>query len=515
MNAAVTGLTGQLQSSLGLIAQLKRQQEWFKRQLFDRKSEKRLEFDEAVQASLFAALGIETTPVQDVPTQEVRNRRREKRPDGAVNEQGLRFYASVPVETIMVREPAIEAISDTEREVVGKKVTHRLAQEPGSYKMLRYVRQVVKRRDTGALATPAVPANVLERTILDVSFLAGMLVDKFRYHLPLYRQHWRLADSRIRVSRGSLTNWTGRAIDLLDPVAAAHIFQGAVIAMDETSVKAGRVSPGKMRTGYFCPVYGEAHELVFHYAPIRAHKHVEAFLGDIRGDAVERRLRGLRGLCAPPRDRARTMLVALSAQLHRREGERSAGRGRGTVADWRALRSREGDSEEEVDRSVQAGPSERTRHARIGRVLPPVPSAAPTAGPDADQPVRADLRLRGGARSGASGVPGRPRGEYRQQSSGAGLAPDPGRAAQLSVRVDGTRRPAHRRHSEFDGDVPAARREPIPLPGRCVAAGHPASGLGRHGVDPAGMVDAVRGLPATLGLATDSGSPTSLSRPSP
>ena len=64
----LAGLTGQLQSSLGLIAQLKRQLEWFKRQLFGRKSEKRLEFDEAVQASLFAALGIEAPPVQDVPT---------------------------------------------------------------------------------------------------------------------------------------------------------------------------------------------------------------------------------------------------------------------------------------------------------------------------------------------------------------------------------------------------------------------------------------------------------------
>ena len=71
-----------------------------------------------------------------------------------MNEQGLRFDASVPVETIVVRDPAIEAIPEAEREVVGEKVTHRLAQEPGSYKILRYVRQVVKRRDTGVLLTP-------------------------------------------------------------------------------------------------------------------------------------------------------------------------------------------------------------------------------------------------------------------------------------------------------------------------------------------------------------------------
>ena len=53
--------------------------------------------------------------------------------------------------------------------------------------------------------------------------------------------------------------------------------------MDETSIKAGRSGPGKMRAAYFWPVYGEDREIVFHYAPSRAHKHVEAFLGDFRG----------------------------------------------------------------------------------------------------------------------------------------------------------------------------------------------------------------------------------------
>ena len=190
------------------------------------------------------------------------------------------------MEVIQVADPAVEAIPETEREVIGEKVSHRLAQEPGSYKILKYVRQAVKRRDTGELLTPLAPANVLERTSVDVSFLAGMLIDKFRYHLPLHRQHQRLADSGIRVSRTSLTNWAGRAVDLLEPVCgaqAAHILQGGVVAMDETSVKAGRVAPGKMRTAYFWPVYGEADEIVFHYAPSRAHKHVEAFLGDFKG----------------------------------------------------------------------------------------------------------------------------------------------------------------------------------------------------------------------------------------
>ena len=151
-----------------------------------------------------------------------------------------------------MKDPAVEAIPETERVVVGEKVTHRLAQRPAIYEVLRHVRPVVKRRDTGEMASARAPANVLERTAADVGLLAGMLVDKFRHHLPLHRRHRRMADAGIASSRASLTNWTGRAIDLLGPVAAAqtaHVLESRVLAMDETPVKAGVKEPGRMRRG--------------------------------------------------------------------------------------------------------------------------------------------------------------------------------------------------------------------------------------------------------------------------
>ena len=43
---------------------------------------------------------------------------------------------------------------------------------------------VKDKRDDRIHTTPA-PANVLDNSLADVSFLAGMLVDKFCYHLPL------------------------------------------------------------------------------------------------------------------------------------------------------------------------------------------------------------------------------------------------------------------------------------------------------------------------------------------
>ena len=266
---------------------LKQQLDWFKRQLFGQKSEKRLDIDPAEQLNLLAGLGVKAPPsCDDVPTQTVTYERRAKVRDAAVAESGLRFGPEVPVQTIEVRDPAIEAIPEPEREVIGEKVSYRLAQQPGSYVVLKYIRKVVKRLDTKTILTPPAPANVLERSAVDVSFLAGMLVDKFCWHLPLYRQHQRLRDAGIALSRSTLIYWTSRAIDLLAPITAAqsaHVLASRVLAMDETSIKAGREAKGKMRTGWLWPVYGDADEVVFHYASSRAHRHVHAFLGEYRG----------------------------------------------------------------------------------------------------------------------------------------------------------------------------------------------------------------------------------------
>lgn len=286
LRADLTSLSTQFADLASHCAALKQQLDWFKRQLFGEKSEQRLDVDPAVQGNLLAALGVETSALKEVPTETITYHRRQKQRDGAITDCGLRFDDQVPVRTILVSNPAIEAIPDHLREIIGEKVSYRLAQRPGSYEVLKYVLAVVKNTADQTLVSTPAPANVLEKTAVDVSFLAGMLVDKFCYHLPLHRQHQRLAQSGIQLSRTSLGNWTGRSIDLLKPLVAAmrrHILDGRVLAMDETPLKAGRVKKGKMRQAYLWPIYGEDDEIVFHYAPTREHRHVHTFLGDFRG----------------------------------------------------------------------------------------------------------------------------------------------------------------------------------------------------------------------------------------
>ncbi len=94
-------------------------------------------------------------------------------------------------------------------------------------------------------------ADVRKRSAVDVTFLAVMRVDKSLDRMSLPRQNQRLVDCGVRVSRRSLTNWAGCPLDLLVPLAeseSAHVLTGRVLEVYETTIKAGRAQPGKMRT---------------------------------------------------------------------------------------------------------------------------------------------------------------------------------------------------------------------------------------------------------------------------
>ncbi len=265
------------------IQELEEQLRWFKKQLFGRKSERRILDSPSSQLCLGEVLDERTTPA---PEETVRSySRRKPKAEGLEadpDESGLRFDDSVPVQTIEVPNPELEGLSEDEIEKVGEKINYRLAQQPGSYIVLKIVRKTVKRKDTQSLSCPPAPPSVLEKSYADVSLLAGMLVDKFRYHLPLYRQHQRLRASGVTVSRASLTNWAQQSIALLEPISHAQlgsILKSRVLAMDETPIRAGRKAKGKMHTGYFWPVYGDQDEVAFPYASSRSHNHAREILG--------------------------------------------------------------------------------------------------------------------------------------------------------------------------------------------------------------------------------------------
>ena len=271
--------------------QLKDRIAWFERQVFGRKSEKRI-IDTPEQGSLLSE-PTETPPEPEVKTQVPgyeRGKGKKQRQEACATDSGLRFGDDVPVVVIPVVPPELSGSEADQYEVIDTKASFKLAQRSASYVVLRYDIPILKHKSNQALTTTAMPDQVLERSIADVSLLAGMLVDKFQFHLPLHRQHQRMAQMGVTVARSSLTNWVKRAIELLRPIVdeqCRHILLSKVLAMDETPIKAGRQGKGKLKQGYFWPLYGEDHEVVFTYSESRGRRHIESVLkGQFTGTLI-------------------------------------------------------------------------------------------------------------------------------------------------------------------------------------------------------------------------------------
>jgi transposase len=265
------------------LATLQHRIAWFEKQLFGSTSEKRL-VENPHQPSLLGEAP-EAVPAEGekITVTYERGKAPKTRPDDCVNDSGLRFNDQVPVEVIPLIPPELTGPEADQYEIIGTKVSHRLAQRPASYVVLQYERPVIKRKGTEQPLPSPAPFNVLDNSIADVSFLVGLLVDKFQYHLPLYRQHQRLQQAGITLSRATLTNLVKRTISLLRPIVVAqldNVLLSRVLAMDETPIKAGRRGKGQMKAAWFWPLYGDADEVVFTFSESRGRQHIEHVLRD-------------------------------------------------------------------------------------------------------------------------------------------------------------------------------------------------------------------------------------------
>ena len=277
-----------LHSTKADLSAAKHQLNWFKRQLFGSRSERRLL--EALDPSDQLWLGeqfLRTPEAPPKPGTTVRSyerKHREKPTDLVASDSKLRFDERVPVETVFIPNPKLEGLSPEGFTVIEERISYRLAQRC-PYVVLKIVRQVAKVNSEAGLSCPPAPPSVFPGSIADVSFLAGLVVDKFRSHLPLYRQHQRLESNGVFIDRGTLTRLVHRVGELLEPIYHAllsSILLSSILAVDETPTPAGR-GEGKMKKGYYWVFFGDLNEIVFVYSPSRGQEVLDEVLAGFEG----------------------------------------------------------------------------------------------------------------------------------------------------------------------------------------------------------------------------------------
>jgi transposase len=157
-------------------AELKRQLASFKQQMFGRKSEARPVEPNPHQLPLEGLMGDPVAPLPEIEMQSItyqRGKAKKQRSADCATDSGLRFGVDVPIKTIVVSVPELNGPNADQYDVIDIRKTYRLAQRPASYEVLCYERPVLKCRATTKMITTPAPANVLDHSLADVSFLAS------------------------------------------------------------------------------------------------------------------------------------------------------------------------------------------------------------------------------------------------------------------------------------------------------------------------------------------------------
>lgn len=274
--------------------ELQRQLNWLKNYVFGVRSEQRAA-EKLSPADQFL-LGLEILPATQEPpsksTTVAEYERQQRKKPITINPEAerVRFGPGVPREVVIVEDPETAALPDDQKELVSETVLERVAQQP-AYKVVEIRTRIYKRKDTGVLATVNPPRSVIPGSIFDVSFVSGMLIDKYLHHIPLYRQHERMLHVGIDVNRGNLTRILHRAAQMLEPIYQAirsSILAGDLISADESPTPAGLKKgqlgvKGEIHRGYFWVLYGSRDEILFHYSPSRSATVLDDILEGFQG----------------------------------------------------------------------------------------------------------------------------------------------------------------------------------------------------------------------------------------
>jgi transposase len=139
--------------------------------------------------------------------------------------------------------------------VIGEEKSERLDVIPAQHRVLVTRRPKYGcRACEGAVVQAPAPERLIKGGLPTEAMVAHVLVSKYAWHLPLYRQAQMLAALGILIDRATLAFWVGYAAAELAPLVARlrEILLGSVkLAVDETPVPVLDPGRGRTKTGYF------------------------------------------------------------------------------------------------------------------------------------------------------------------------------------------------------------------------------------------------------------------------
>ena len=188
--------------------------------------------------------------------------------------------------------PRIDVVLEPEEDVssmrkIGEEITEELDLEPARLFVRRYIRpRYVSVGESFHIAD--LPARPIEKGIPGPGLLAQILVDKFVYHLPFYRQAQRYERLGMKIPSSTLNGWLPAACNLLEPLYLAlkfEVLKSTYLQGDETPIPVlDKQKKGKTHQGYHWVYYSPEEKLVlFDYQKGRSREGPKQLLKDYQG----------------------------------------------------------------------------------------------------------------------------------------------------------------------------------------------------------------------------------------
>jgi len=180
--------------------------------------------------------------------------------------------------------------------VIGEEKSERLDVIPAQHRILVTRRPKYGcRACAGAVVQAQAPERLIRSGLPTEALVAHVLVSKYAWHLPLYRQAQILLAQGIEIDRSVLAFWVGYAAAELMPVwqrMREMLLGSPRLFVDETRAPVLDPGRGRTKTGYFWTIARDDSTwrggtgppaVVYTYAPGRGAEHATTLLAGYRG----------------------------------------------------------------------------------------------------------------------------------------------------------------------------------------------------------------------------------------
>ena len=257
------------------IKELTAQVAWLNRQLFGRKSEK-LGIIDPAQLNLFAEARSEqvqeANEARDEAVEKIVMTREERR-----QERKNRFMTEdLPVLERLILKP--ENLDETLYKKIGQEVTRVVEHKPGMLYIKEIVREKWGLKDNTAIAPKGMsgvlvapmPLLPIYKGIAGASLLSEILLQKYEYHMPYYRQIKQYCHLGLKgLTESTMDGWFKQTVALLKPlyeVLRSEVMTAGYVQADETTTPVIDKDTHKAVKEYLWMVRAVMERLVlFHY----------------------------------------------------------------------------------------------------------------------------------------------------------------------------------------------------------------------------------------------------------